>query len=366
MATGFVWHELFMWHDTQNYAGVFPPGLTLQPGQHHENPDSKRRFKNLMDVAGLTAQLVSIAPREASRAELERVHNPAYLDQLAALSAERGGDAGVLTPFGHGGYDIAKLSAGGALALVEAVVTGQVQNGYALVRPPGHHCLPNQGMGFCLLANAAIAAHHAMAVHGLQRIAIVDWDVHHGNGTEAIFYDSASVLTISVHQDRCFPPDTGHLKDIGAGAGAGYNLNIPLPPGCGDGAYEAVFDRIIIPALDAYRPELIIVPSGFDAGAHDPLGRMMLHSESYRSLTAKLMAAAERHCDGRLAILHEGGYSPQTVPYFGLAVVEQLSGIRTGIDDPFLGLMAGLGQQELQPYQEPAIAAAEVLLDHLR
>ncbi|MFV0275641.1 MAG: class II histone deacetylase [Parahaliea sp.] len=363
--TGFVAHELYMWHNTGNYAGPMPYGNPVQPDTHAENPETKRRFRNLLEVAGLTPRLHHVVPREATVEEVLRFHTPDYLAKLQTLSAGVGGDAGHFTPMGRGSYDIALLSAGGVLAALEAIMAGQVDNAYALVRPPGHHALAGGGMGFCLLGNAVIAGYHALEHYGLERIAFVDWDVHHGNGTQAGFYSDPRALTISVHQDRCFPPDSGYRHERGEGAGEGYNINIPLPAGSGVGAYEAAWDRVVIPALEAFRPQLIVVPSGFDAGAYDPLGRMMMHSDGYRSLTGKLLAAADRLCEGRLLMCHEGGYNTWTVPFFGLAVMEALSGISTGVVDPFLEMAAALGGQELQPHQSAEIAAAEELLSGL-
>ncbi|HLF29695.1 MAG TPA: hypothetical protein VI566_01555, partial [Xanthomonadales bacterium] len=164
---------------------------------------------------------------------------------------------------------------------------------------------------------------------------------------------------------NCFPPNSGPVEANGAGAGEGFNINVPLPPGSGVGAYEAAFERVVVPALKAYRPQLIMVPCGFDAGAHDPLGRMQMHSGGYRSLTRKVMAAAQELCQGRIVMCHEGGYNASTVPFFALAVIETLAGEQTGVEDPFLGLMAGLGGQELQPHQDEAIRRAESMLANL-
>lgn len=361
-STAFVCHELYMWHDTGNAAGIMPSGNPVQPGTHVENAETKRRFRNLMEVSGLLQQLKLVEPRSASEEEILRFHTPDYLAKIKALSAERGGDAGFFTPMGHGSYEIACLSAGGVLAALEAIMSGEVRNAYALVRPPGHHALAHEGMGFCIFGNAVIAAKHAQAALGVNRIAIVDWDVHHGNGTQSAFYADPSVLTISLHQDNCFPPDSGHVHENGAGAGEGCNINIPLPPGSGAGAYEAAFAQVVVPALDCFCPELIILACGFDAGAYDPLGRMQMHSESYRVLTQALMEAAERHSQGRLLACHEGGYNADTLPFMGLAVVETLSGIRSGVEDPFQPIMAGLGGQALQPHQAAVIQEAAALV----
>jgi acetoin utilization deacetylase AcuC-like enzyme len=366
MATGFVFHELYMWHNTWNWNQVFAPSLTVQPGEHAENPETKRRFRNLLEVSGLLDRLVPIKPRAATEDEIARFHGREHIARIKAMSADNGGDASALTPFGKGSFEIAQLAAGGTMAALDAVVTGHVKNAYALVRPPGHHATANTGMGFCLFANVAIAIMHARAVHGLGRIATVDWDVHHGNGTQWAFYADPATLTISLHQDNLFPADSGGLAENGDGAGRGYNLNIPLPPGCGDGAYVAAIERVVVPALRKFRPDLIVVPSGFDASGVDPLGRMMVSSEGYRAMTRLLMKAADDLCGGRLVMSHEGGYSAMYVPYCGLAVMEEMSGIRTGVEDPWAPHMANWGQQALQPHQERAIAAAAKLLDNIK
>jgi acetoin utilization deacetylase AcuC-like enzyme len=359
MATGWICDERYFWHDTRSAAGFLPAGGVIEPEAHADSPATKRRFRNLLEVSGLLEQLVCIAPRAATREEVLRVHTSEYVDRITALSAENGGDAGELTPFGPGSCEIALLAAGGVITAIDAVLDGVVDNVYALTRPPGHHAEPDQGRGFCIFANAAIGAAHARAARGLERVAVVDWDVHHGNGTQKIFYDDPTVLTISSHQDNYYPPDSGHVDETGEGEGAGYCLNIPLPAGSGVGAYVEAYERVVVPALRASRPELVIVASGLDASAMDPLARMMMHSDGYRRLTRILMDVADEVCDGQLVIEHEGGYSSAYVPFCGLAVVEELSGLSSGIDDPFLEIFSGIGGQELQPHQEEAIAAAE-------
>lgn len=366
MATGFVYHELYMWHNTGSFAGVMPYGKTVQPYEHVENQETKRRFRNLLEVSGLLKQLPTIEPRQATDEEILRFHTIEYLEKIRALNEEYLTETGVFTPMGRGSFEIAKLSAGGVIEAIDAVIDGKVKNAYALVRPPGHHALPDMGMGFCIFGNAVIAGKHALQVRKLDRIAIVDWDVHHGNGTQTGFWKNPQALTISIHQDNCFPPDSGYLSEIGEGAGEGYNINIPLPSGSGVGAYESAFDRVIIPALRAYKPDLIIVPSGFDAGAWDPLGRQMMTSIGYRSLTKKIMEVADEVCNGRIVMCHEGGYNAPTVPFFGLAVMETLSGISTGIEDPFLEMHCGLGGQTLQPHQDALIKKAIELIIALK
>ncbi|MFU8864707.1 MAG: class II histone deacetylase [Rhodobacterales bacterium] len=362
MTTGLVSHELYHWHNTQNWNLLFPPGLTVQPGEHVENPETKRRIKNLLEVSGLIDYLLPIKPRYATEDEIARFHTRAHIEKIRKLSDAGGGDASLLTPFGGGSYEIALLASGGTISAMDAVLTGQVKNAYALVRPPGHHAESDVGMGFCLFGNVPVAIMHAQATQGLGRVATVDWDVHHGNGTQAAFYDSSDVLTISLHQDRLYPTASGLHTERGTGKGTGYNLNIPLPPGSGNGAYLEAFRRVVLPALERYKPDLIVVPSGFDACAVDPMGRMMLTSEGYRQMTAMMMEAAERLCNGRLLMSHEGGYSAMYAPYCGLAVLEEMSGIRTHVADPWLD-HAHWGQQDLQPHQAAMIADAAALLD---
>ena len=366
VATGFVQHELYMWHDTGRYASAIPNGLTVEPGEHAENSDTKRRFRNLLEVSGLLDELTVLKPRPATVDEVARFHTRDYIERIKRESDAGGGDGGDYTPFGRGSYEIALLSAGGTITAVDAVVSGKVQNAYALVRPPGHHAERDVGRGFCLFGNVAIAAMHAKAVHGVERIVTVDWDVHHGNGTQQAFYEDPSVLTISIHQDHLYPVDSGDMSERGSGAGEGYNLNVPLPPGSGIGAYQATFERVVAPAIDRFKPDLVMVPSGFDGAGIDPLGRMMVTADCYRRLTTILMEAADRVCGGRLVLSHEGGYSAAYVPYCGLAVMETLTGRRTGIEDPWKAMMEAWGYQDLQPHQEAVIDRAAALLDAIK
>lgn len=360
--TGFVYHELYTWHDTGNHAGFIAPGFPLQPGMHNEHPETKRRFKNLLDASGFIDKLHLIKPREATEEEILRFHTPDYLQRVKDMSAVGGGEAGELTPVGHGSYEIAKLSAGGVIAAVDSVMTGVCDNAYVLNRPPGHHADADKGRGFCIFGNIVIAAKHALETLGVERIAVIDWDVHHGNGTETAFYEDPRVLTISMHQDNWYPQGRGLVTDVGEGKGEGYAVNMPLPPGSGTGAYEAAFDRVVTPAVRAFKPDLIFVASGFDASAFDPLGRMMMHSAGYENLTNKLMVLADDLCDGRVVMAHEGGYSPYYVPFCGLAVLEAMSGQKSGVEDPYLDFAAGMGFHDLQPGQDKILCDAEAVV----
>ena len=367
MTTGFVWHERYMWHDTGSYANFLPAGgvSPLQPHLHIENADTKRRFKNLLDVLGVTEQLVNIKPRSATEDDLARVHTHQYIQQIQALSAADGGDAGGGTPFAKGGYPIACLAAGGVLSLVDAIIDGVVDNGYALVRPPGHHAEPDTGFGFCIFNNNAIGIKHARGRRGIHRVATIDWDVHHGNGTQNIFYNDPDVLTISLHQAGAYPPNSGMLEENGAGAGAGANINVNIPAGAGHAAYIYAMDKVVIPALHKFKPDFISVGSGFDAGGFDPLARMLCDGETFRTMTKMVKEAAETLCGGRLALVHEGGYSPTHVPFLGLAVIEELSGIQTGVVDPYAEAISSHGGHTLLPHQAAAIDAAAELVGHI-
>lgn len=356
MATGWLWHERFGWHDTGTAAG-FLKGEFIQPLQHVESPESKARFASLVEVSGIAKSLRRIECVAATEEDILRVHTKQHLDNMKELSTDiRGGDMGDgVSPFGFGGFDLACLAAGGTMSAVRAVVEGAVDNAYALVRPPGHHARPERGMGFCMFSNIPVSIAYAKAQLGIDRVAVVDWDVHHGNGTEACFETDPSVLTISLHQDGNFPPDTGKVADRGSGEGKGSAINIPLPAGSGEGAYLHALDRVVIPAIERFKPEMIMVASGFDSSNADPLGRMMLTSNSYRKMTKRLMELASSMCGSRLVISHEGGYSPFYVPFCGLAVVETLSGVATGVEDPYQEFWKGLPGQDLQDHQKALV-----------
>ncbi len=336
MRTGFYWNERCFWHSGGNYAATMPVGGLVQPmaGGLPENPETKRRLRNLLDVSGLIEDLIPLSAPPVTTEDLLRVHPQDYLDAFQQMSEAGGGELGLRTPFGPDGYDIACLSAGLAKGALYAVLRGELHNAYALSRPPGHHCLPDFPNGFCLLANIAIAIEAAFADGLAARVAVIDWDVHHGNGTEAIYYDRDDVLTISIHQERNYPLDTGYFEDRGTGAGEGYNLNIPLPPGAGHATYLEAMERLVIPALTEFRPDAIIVACGYDAAAIDPLSRMLATAETFRALTEMAMEAAADLCDGRLVLVHEGGYSEAYVPFCGHAVLQQLSGSAIEAPDP--------------------------------
>lgn len=341
MTTAFYSDERCFWHSGGNYAFTLPVGGLIQPmlAGLPENPETKRRLKNLIEVTGLADQLSLRKAPPATVVEMARVHPASYLSAFKAMSDAGGGELGLRTPFGKGGYEIAALSAGLARTALIDVLTGTARNAYALSRPPGHHCLPDWPNGFCLLNNIGIAIRAAQDAGHVRRVAVLDWDVHHGNGTEAVFWEDPDVLTISLHQDRNYPTDTGGVEARGGGAGLGSNINVPLPPGTGHKGYLEAMERIVLPALTRFRPEVIVVACGFDAAAVDPLGRMLATAETFRDLTRMVMQSAADLCSDRLVLVHEGGYSEVYVPFCGHAVLEELSGSTIRAPDPLTPIL---------------------------
>ncbi|GAB3087212.1 class II histone deacetylase [Micromonospora schwarzwaldensis] len=366
MATGFMTDTLFFWHDTGTAALMLPadPLAGVEPDAHVESGRTKRRGVELLDVTGLLDTMQRVRARPATIGELLRVHTDAYVQRVADASAQsRGGDAGDgFTPLGRGSAEIARLAAGGVLELVTAVASGNLTNGYALVRPPGHHAVAGMGMGFCVFNNAALAVRHAQAQLGLRRIAIVDLDTHHGNGGQELFYNDPSVLHISIHEAGAFPPNSGWIDENGADAGEGYTINIPLPMGSGHAAWLYAMHQVVLPALQRFQPELIIVPVGFDGGCFEPLARQALVVDSYRQMARLLSRAAERLCDGRIVGISEGGYSSGMAPWCLVGFIEGLTGETGSLTDPWAGVTAGYAAAPMLPHQQDVIDQAARLL----
>ena len=246
--------------------------------------------------------------RLATFEELSQVHDPLYVNTILSLEGKNCSldSETLLTPQS---VRAALLAAGLGLELIEQVIEGKIENGFALVRPPGHHARPGLGMGFCIFNNLAIAAKKALKM-GLKRILIIDWDVHHGNGTQEMFYQHDRLLFIDIHQENLFPQGSGLLNEKGEGKGLGFTVNIPLPQGCRDADYFYLFDNLIKPLAVEYQPELILVSSGFDAHESDPLGFMNLTTRDYRVLSNKVRKLAQQLCNGKLTFFLEGGYDP--------------------------------------------------------
>ncbi|MFP7226150.1 class II histone deacetylase, partial [Priestia filamentosa] len=312
--TGFICDESYFWHDTGNGALFLSPGGWIEADEHGESPKSKRRVKNLLERSRFIEELHVLKPRPATRKEVEWNHARSYIDRVESLSRTEGGDAGELAIVGRGSYEIALLSAGGVISGIDAVMKGEVKNVYALTRPPGHHAERDKGIGFCLFNNVAIAAHYAKKEYNLKRILIIDWDVHHGNGTESSFYDDPEVLTISLHQEYNFPSNRGDVEDVGEDRGAGFNVNIPLPAGTGNAGYLHAIEKIISPIAEQFKPEIILVAAGQDASVFDPLAQMMVTADGFKKMAVAIKELAQQICGGRLVLCHEGGYSAAYVP----------------------------------------------------
>lgn len=316
--------------------------LVHTPAQAHTqqgHPESHLRMERLLptlDQFGVLGDLTAVSPPHATTDQLRYAHLPALVEKVRQTS-QRGG--GLLD---HGdtyataqSYDLARLAVGGCCEAVSQIVTGQAQNGIALVRPPGHHAEFATISGFCLFNNVAIAARHAQRVHGVRRVAIVDFDVHHGNGTQDIFYEDSSVLFVSTHlyMPRLFYPGSGAAQEVGAGFGQGYTLNVPFGPNVGDVGYGRTFKELIGPKLAAFQPELLLVSAGYDAHWQDPLAWAGLSLTGYAQIVRQLVEMAERLCNGRLLIVLEGGYHLEALTFGVLNTVYALLG-RDQIEDP--------------------------------
>jgi acetoin utilization deacetylase AcuC-like enzyme len=277
------------------------------PGVNHpERPDRVAVLEEL--VAHWSGpRLERVAPRLADECEIRAAHSAELLDQVRATQGQRRCRIDADTATSERSYETALLAAGGLVELTDAVATGVYRNGFAFVRPPGHHATATQAMGFCLFNNAAVAARHLRAVHGYERIAIVDWDLHHGNGTEAIFWEDPSVLYVSLHQYPYYP-GTGAASDVGRGAGAGFTINVPFSAGVGDAGFLLAFEQVIEPVLRRYAPQFILVSAGFDAHHRDPLGGLQVTEQGYREMARRLLAVADDVAEGRIVAVLEGGY----------------------------------------------------------
>jgi acetoin utilization deacetylase AcuC-like enzyme len=329
--------------------GTLPDWATVEA---FERPERLSLTRGVLEASGALEWVRELAARPATPAELALAHTEAHVERVLEAAArpepvELGGDAWT----GPGTHDAMLLAAGGLLVAVDAVLDGAVDNAFALLRPPGHHAERAAAMGFCLFNNTAVAARWAQRERGLERVAIVDWDVHHGNGTEEIFRDDPSVLTISLHQDGLYPADTGGLDSGGAA-----NVNVPLPAGTGDHGYAHAFEQVVEPVLRGFRPDLLLIGAGQDASATDPLGRMSLTVPGFRALADRAVAVAGELCGGRLVAMLEGGYSLLHLPLANLAILEGLAGVSPSFPRDPVGVDVPTA---LRDVEWAAVAAAE-------
>ena len=289
-STGLVYHPDFLKHDT---------------GAHPERAARLTAIVERLESAGLLGRLVRVPPEPAALEQIEYVHERSYIESVRRVCERGGGMLDPDTPVSAASYEVALLAAGGVIKAVEEVLGGNLKNAFAAIRPPGHHAERSRGMGFCIFNNVAIAAEH-LKRRGLSRILIVDWDVHHGNGTQNAFYEDASVLYFSTHQYPYYP-GTGWLDEVGTGEGRGFTVNVPLPAGCGDPDYIYVFREVLAPIAAEFRPEFVLISAGFDPHASDPLAGMRLSSRAFGVLTEVIKGAVGG--GGRIVVSLEGGYS---------------------------------------------------------
>jgi acetoin utilization deacetylase AcuC-like enzyme len=292
------------------------------PAYHPERPERLVAARAATNGSEVTWQ--AVARREAKPEELARVHDAAYLESLDKLRG-RSGYVDPDTYLAPRSVEVAHVAAGGALALVDKLLDSDVHQGLALLRPPGHHARAGQAMGFCLLNNVAVAAAHAIA-RGLHRVLVVDWDVHHGNGTQEMFWRSPEVLYLSLHQFP-FYPGTGAAEETGEGDGRGFTVNVPLTAGGGDEVYRSAFERTVLPVATEFAPELVLVSAGFDASIRDPLAQMRLSAAAFGWMGQALRGVADRSASGKIALILEGGYD--------------LVGVQAGLAAAIAGVVRG-------------------------
>jgi acetoin utilization deacetylase AcuC-like enzyme len=313
---------------------------------HVEGPERLDVINRALDETGMRERLLALTPLPVSIERLARVHHPRHIERVRFV-AERGGGGltgqGDETYVAARSYDAALLAAGAVVTGVEAVLHGEVNNAFALVRPPGHHAFADHGEGFCLFNNVAIAAATAQAEFGIDRVLIVDFDVHHGNGTHAIFYRDPSVLFFSTHQWGIYP-GTGYWDEIGAGDGVGYSVNVPMLPGWGDVALQRAFDDLLVPIARRFQPQLILVSAGYDPSWTDRLGSMLVSTAGFYALTRTLTQLANELCHGRLVMTLEGGYGLDGLAYGVIASFAAMLGDEA-VADPI-----GPGRQPEKPF----------------
>lgn len=322
-----------------------PECLAHQTGLHPERPERLQAIWDALQAATLPPSVAWRTPPPATPAQILRVHRPELVQRIQALAAAGGGQLDPDTVVSRRSFEAARVAAGGAIQAVETALDQPGRRTFALVRPPGHHATPETAMGFCLLNNVAIATRAALDERRLERVAIVDVDVHHGNGTQAVFAAEPRVLFCSLHQFPLYP-GTGRAEEIGEGPARGNTVNLPLPPGAGDVAYRAAFEKVVEPILRRFRPELIVVSAGFDAHWADPLAQMQVSTRGFVDLIQTLAWLADELSEGRLALCLEGGYDLAALSSTVVAVVVALAG---GAPQDVLGPPPGRALENVEP-----------------
>ncbi len=308
-----------------------PVYLTHNTGLHVEIAKRLEWIISYLEQTGLRQQLVPVEPRAATIREIALIHQRQYISHIEAVAKEGGGWLDADTVMSANSYEAAVYAAGGAIKATEAVIDNTVNSVFALVRPPGHHSTRDQAMGFCLFNNIAIATRYAIMKYGLERVAIIDFDVHHGNGTQSAFYDDPKVLYISVHESPFFP-GTGFIQETGSGLGRGTTVNIPLPPRSSDSEYLAAFEQVIVPATARFRPQLIMVSAGYDCHWVDDMAYMLESTTGFAKSVQVIKDLADACCSGRIVMVLEGGYHPLALPHSVKATFDVLLG-ETNIED---------------------------------
>jgi acetoin utilization deacetylase AcuC-like enzyme len=309
LGTGIVRDERYLDHRTGPY--------------HPENPKRLEAIYEMLEDSDITGRFIEVPVRPAEREELLWIHSPEYVNRVASTEGRDCVRLDADTSTSPGSYQAALLAAGGLCEALGMVTSGKLDNAFALVRPPGHHAERGGGMGFCLFNNVAVAARYARESQGIQRILIVDWDLHHGNGTQHSLEHDPSILYFSTHQYP-FYPGTGSFREAGKGKGEGFTVNVPLSGGYGDGEYLSIFEKILRPIALEFMPELVLVSAGFDIHEYDPLGRMHVTADGFAALTRSVMDIAGECCGGRLVMTLEGGYNLMALRDSVKAVLREL------------------------------------------
>ena len=331
MKVGFVYDPIYLKHDT---------------GQHVEGARRLEAIISHLEETGLKQRLSYIQPRAATTEEISLVHHKQYIEHIGEVAQKGGGWLGADTVMSPHSYEAARYAVGGVIRATEAVMDGEVGSAFALVRPPGHHATAAQAMGFCLFNNVAIAAKYALNKYKLERIVIIDFDVHHGNSTHDTFYDDPRVLYVSTHQYP-FYPGTGSMEETGRGVAKGTTVNVPLPAGCGDAEYLRVFRQVIAPAAKRFNPQLILVSAGYDPHWADHLALMRVSTTGFAEMVKIIKGLADELCGGRLVFCLEGGYHLRALSCSVKATFDVLLG-DTSIEDP-LGQSSGFRAPDIAP-----------------